>query len=166
MSEQPPDHRLIYGAVIAAEMWFELEPLSAARTFGRDAAPEPGCVAFESALRPLTDIALEGPVKSLSALSGVVRFTSQRERTVRLGRVSRETSGYSVSIHLFEAELDRYLGLLAAGLTPWRLKLEFDIEVPQWFEVGDYWDDVRYPFVDVHEHVLDWRPLAGLKVSR
>ena len=158
MNEQEPDHRLVYGAVLDAEMWFEVEPLSAARTFGRDAAPEPGCVSLEFGLKPVNDIGLEGPVELLSQLKGALHLTSQRERTQRLGRFNRERDGYSVRISLFEPELDRILKLLVRGLTPCRLKLEFDIEVHQWVEIEGYWDDVRYPHVDIHEYVLDWKP--------
>lgn len=158
MSEETVDHRLVYGAVIWPDVWFELEPVSLARTHGRNAAPEPGCVTLEFGLKPLEDIALEGQVESLSALPGVLYVTSQRERTQRLGRISRDANGYSVTINLFEPELDRFLKLLVSGLTPGQLKLEFDIEVHQWVEIEGYWDDVRYPYVDIHEYRIDWKP--------
>src|SRR5690606_4545669 len=113
MSPHPPDDRLISGAVIAAEMSFAIDSVGGVRTYGRDAAPEPGCVSFRYGLRPLRDIALEGPVKALSGLTGVLRVSSQRERTERLGRFSREADGYSVWINLFEPELDRFIKLMA-----------------------------------------------------
>ncbi|NEX93811.1 hypothetical protein [Caulobacter sp. 17J65-9] len=155
MSEH--DERLISGAVITAEMWFELE-LASATVFGRDEAPEPGCFCLRYRVSPLVDVALEGPVKALSQLSGTLAVSNQRERTQRLGRFSREDDGYRIDINLFEAELDRFLKLVGLGLRPRMLKLEFDIEVPQWFELGQYWDDVRYPRVDIHEHWIEWSP--------
>ena len=161
MSQLPPDDRLISGAVIAAEMWFALDSVGSVTTFGRDAAAEPGCVSFRYGLKPLREIALEGTVKALSGLTGVLRLSSQRERTERLGRLSREADGYSVGINLFEPELDRFIQLMASGLTPRTLKIEFDIEVAQWVEVGDYWDDARYPRVDIHEYYIDWSSGSG-----
>lgn len=156
MSEPPPDDRLISGAVIAAEMTFALDAVAGAITFGRDAAPEPGCVSFRYRVKPLRDVALEGTVKALSGLTGMLRVTSQRERTERLGRFRREADGYSIGINLFEPELDRFLKLMASGLNPRTLLIEFDIEVAQWFELEDYWDDVRYPYVDIHEYRIEW----------
>ena len=173
MSQHPPDDRLISGAIIAAEMSFALDAVESAATYGRDAAPEPGCVAFRYRVEPLRDIALEGPVKALSGLTGVLRVNSQRERTERLGRFSREANGYSIWINLFEPELDRFIKLMASGLTPRTLMIEFDVEVAQWFDVGDYWDDVRYPRIDIHEYRIEWsvapagqgENLAGAKAS-
>ena len=161
MSPHPPDDRLISGAVITAEMSFALDSVGGVTTFGRDAAPEPGCVSFRYRLKPLRDVALEGTVKALSGLAGVLRVSSQRERTERLGRFSRETDGYSVGINLFEPELDRFIRLMASGLTPRALMIEFDIEVAQWVEPGDYWDDARYPHVDIHEYRIEWSRGAG-----
>lgn len=86
----------------------------------------------------------------------MLRLTSQRERTERLGRFSREADGYSIGINLYEAELDRFINLMASGLAPRTLTIEFDIEVAQWFDLGDYWDDVRYPRVNIHEYRIDW----------
>lgn len=159
MNEQLPDSRLISGAVISAEMWFELDRVSGATTFGRDAEAAPGCVSLLYRVKPLRDLGLEGPVKALSGLTGECSIASQRERTQSLGRLTREAQGYRIWINLFEAELDRFIGLMASGLTPHTLKVEFDIEVAQWFEMGDYWDDVRYPRVDIHEYHIDWRGL-------
>lgn len=161
MSLHLPDDRLISGAIIAAELSFELNGVDSVATFGRDAEPEPGCVSFRYRLKPLRDIALEGTVKALSGLTGLLRVTSQRERTERLGRFSREAEGYSVGINLFEPELDRFIKLMALGLTPRTLMIEFDIEVAQWFDVGAYWDDVRYPHVDIHEYRIEWSRDGG-----
>lgn len=161
MSDPLPDDRLVSGAVLSAEMWFAIEPVASARTFGRNEAPEPGCVALEYRVSPLTDITLEGPVKFLSALTGTLSVSSQREITQRLGQFRRERDGYRIGISLFEAEIDRFLMLMASGLSPRILKLEFDIEVAQWVELGEYWDDVRYPRVEIHEHYIEWsRDLA------
>jgi hypothetical protein len=160
MDEQQPDARLIYGAVITPEMWFEIEAASAATTYGRDAAAEPGCIAVRYRAKPVRDVVLEGPVKILSELTGTLSIGSQREIIQRLGRFSRQTNGYQISINLFEAELDRFLKLMASGLRPRILKLEFDIEVPQWFELGEYWDDLRYPDVPIHEYWIEWSPLT------
>lgn len=156
MSELSPDDRLISGAVISAEIWFALDAVSAAVTFGRDEVLEPGCVSFRYGVRPLRHLTLEGEVKSLSDLTGILCVSSQRERTERLGSFRRQSAGYSVEINLLEAELDRFIGLLASGLIPRTLKVEFDIEVAQWFDMSDYWDDVRYPIVDLHEYHIEW----------
>lgn len=161
MSEPPYDDRLISGAVIAAELAFTLDDVATVRTFGRDAAPEPGCVSFRYGVNPLLDLSLEGPVKVLSGLTGTLRVTSQRERTERLGRLTREADGYSIAVNLFEPELDRFIRLMASGLKPRNLHVEFDNEVVQWFEVGDYWDDVRYPSVNIHEYLIEWSRVSG-----
>lgn len=161
MSEHTYDDRLISGAVIATEMAFALDDVVDVKTFGRDAAPEPGCVSFRYRVKPLRDLRLEGPVKALSGLTGMLRVTSERERTERLGRFTREADGYGIAINLFEPELDRFIGLMASGLKPRNLHLEFDNEVVQWFEVGDYWDDVRYRSVSIHEYLIEWSRDAG-----
>lgn len=156
MSEHLPDERLISGAVIAAEIWFEVGELVGVKTFGRDAAPEPGCVSFQWGVKPGRDVALEGPAMALSGLAGSLQVTSQRERTERLGLFRREQESYSIGINLFEPEADRFLSLMASGLRPRTLLLEFDIEVVQWFECENYWDDVRYPYVNIHEYRIEW----------
>lgn len=165
MGERLSDDRLVSGAVIPAEIGFTLDTVSSAITLGRDASLEPGCVSLEYPLKPLRDLALEGPIRVLSGLPGVLRVTSQRERTQRLGRLRRDADGYSLEIHLFETELDRFIGFVAAGLKPTTLAVEFDVEVAPWFEMGDYWDDVVYPVVDIHEYRIGWSrtvpPAAG-----
>jgi hypothetical protein len=161
MTELPPDDRLISGAVVTAEMWFELDDVAVARTFGLDTLQEPGSVSFQFSVTPQCDVALEGPTKALSALSGQLHVSSQRERTGRLGRLCRDADGYSIWINLFESELDRFLRLLGLGLRPRALRLEFDIEVAQWVDDADYWDDARYPRVDIHEYCISWSPRPG-----
>lgn len=161
MSEHTYDDRLISGAVITAELAFALDDGEVVRPFGRDPTPEPGCVSFRYGVKPLLDLSLEGPVKVLSGLPGTLRVTSQRERTERLGRLTREANGYSIDIHLFEPELDRFIRLMASGLKPRNLHIEFDNEVVQWFQIGDYWDDVRYPSANIHEYLIEWSRDAG-----
>jgi hypothetical protein len=153
--DRPPDDRLVSGAVISTFLYFDVKTRQA-RMFARDAA-ERGFVYLDCELTPAIDLTLEGEKKTLSLLSGELTLGPQRELTRSVGQLQRWAGDrYAVSLYLYEHEVPNLLALISGGFEPTALKLEFDIEVEQWVELGDYWDDVRYPSVDIAEYTLTW----------
>ena len=121
---------------------------------------QPGGVSFELRISPDPDIRLEGPPHSLAAVPGVLWLYPNRERAQRVGYITRSAGlgYYNVSLFLFDSEMAHVLALLAAGLRPHRMRLESDSEWQQWADSDEYWDDVRYPLVELTDFSLKWAP--------
>ena len=157
MDQDPPDDRLISGAVIMGDYWFEVgAPM--ATTYGFSTG-EVSPVTLHADLDIMRDKKLESPAGSMSKLGGRLTLSPGREARGKAGLLVREPPDhYSVSLHMYEREAAQALQLLAGGFRICRLHIEFDIEVTQYFAgmQQDYWDDLRYPRVDIFEYSMDW----------
>lgn len=154
---QNDDPRLVYGVACTCEMFFQVGALEAS-TYGH-ASGRPGDVVLHLQITPDPDIRLEGSPDSLAQMPGQLTLISGRERAERVGYIHRmRPDRYEAVLFLFKEEVDHTLRLLAAGLRPRRLRLESDSEFHQWVDSENYWDDVRYPLVELTEFSLRWGP--------
>jgi hypothetical protein len=158
MTTDAPDDRLISGAVIMGDFWFEVGATTMATTYGFSTGTV-SPVTLHADLAIMGDKKLESPAGSLSRLGGALHLAPGRESKGKAGRLVREPPDhYAVNLHMYEREAAQVLQLLAGGFRIARVHVEFDIEVTQGFAAmqDDYWDDLRYPRVDIHEFSLDW----------
>jgi hypothetical protein len=157
MAEDAPDDRLISGAVILGDFWFKVgAPM--ATTYGFSTGT-PSPVTVHADLAVMRDKRLQSPAGSLSKLGGRLSVSPCRETKGKAGLLVREPPDhYSVNLHMYEKEAAQALQLLAGGFRICRLHIQFDIEVTEYFGEShdDYWDDLRYPMVDIYEFSLDW----------
>lgn len=137
--ERRTDPRMVSGAVIANDIFFEI--LTPAR--------EDGAFGLRATARH--EVWLESTGQSLDALDGVVRISDAAQRTAQCaGRLVRTPSGYMLELFAAPETLTR-----ADGRS---LTATFDVEYQQSYESPGgyseahgvrYWDDVAYPVVEV-----------------
>jgi hypothetical protein len=154
-----PDPRLVHGAVIDGPLLFEVGPASA-WMFGGASTLGPS---FRFDLSATTEAHLESGAV-LPGIAGTLVLAPGRETREAAGRLNRTgAAAYQVQIRLTEPEWDQARELLAQGFRLRRLQIDFDAEVHQWVDIDGYWDDVRYPAVDVDSYRLEWEqtPDAG-----
>lgn len=156
MSETlPPDDRLISGAVIAHQLWFDVGPPMLTTSSSLQHSRNGRSIYFD--ISSMHDIRLEGAAGSLKKQLGNLCLYRDRELARCVGRLSAEPPDhYGITLHLDGDEFDGAWQLLLAGYHLERLEIEFDNEVEQWVETDGYWDEVRYPHVKIDSYRLDW----------
>jgi len=165
MCDAPRDDRLISGAVICAQLWFDVgAPML---TMSSSLNHDRGGHAIHHDLTVLHDIRLGGPAGSLKRQSGRLSLFDGREQALRVGQLAAEPPDhYSLWLNLSADEFDTAWQLLLAGYRLARVEVEFDNEVEQKVDTAHYWDDVRYPVVEVDSYRLDWVAEAGVGLAR
>lgn len=151
------DGRVVSGPAIAGFMWFDIsEPMI---TLSGDDGGHPP-LAMHHDIVAAQEVRLETPHKALTTLKGALSIGRRwDDRYDTRGFLRRDGSEYyTVSVDMPEAEWQETMRLLSWGFLPRTLELQFDVHHEQHFDGDDYWDDVRYPSVPIHQYRLDWTP--------